>query len=113
MEYMNYTIEEIPSQRVNNTSDKVLLDREGQICNYGDVLYDKNGYEYRFKGIEYVQPHGLFQRLISVGKAGYKAVLTLMPSDKLDYSDTIFVEPEWANKWYSHKRFGKGLKNNT
>lgn len=107
---MDYTIEEIPSQRVNNTSDKVLLDREGQICNYGDVLYDKNGYEYHFKGIEYVQPHGLFQRLISVGKAGYKAVLTLMPSDKLDYSDTIFVELEWVSKWYSHERFGKGLK---
>ena len=87
-----------------------LLDREGQICNYGDMLYDKHGYEYRFKGIEYVQPHGLFQRLISVGKAGYKAVLTLMPSDKLDYSDTIFVDPEDASKWYSHKRFGKGLK---
>lgn len=116
MEYMEYTIEEIeeiPSQRVNDTSDKTLLDREGQICNYGDMLYDKHGYEYRFKGIRYVQPHGLFQRLISVGKAGYKAVLTLMPSDKLDYSDTIFVELEWASKWYSHKRFGKGLKNNT
>ena len=108
---MNFTMKGIPSQRTDNTGDKILLDREGQICNYGDILYDKYGYEYRFKGIRHMQPHGLFQWLLSVGKAGYKAVLTLIPNEKLNYyTDTIFVDLEDASKWYSHKRFGKGLK---
>ncbi len=109
-----YEIEELKNdvsyRRTNNVSGIKLLDREGQICNYGDTLYDKYGYEYRFKGIRYMQPHGLFQRLLSVGKAGYKAVLTLIPNEKLYYADTIYVDPEDASKWYSHKRFGKGLK---
>lgn len=110
-----YEIEElkndVSSRKSNNVSDIKLLDREGQICNCGDTLYDKYGYEYCFRGIEYVEPHGLFQRFISVGKAGYKAVLTLRPSDKLYYADTIYVELNLASEWYSHKRFGKGLKN--
>lgn len=110
-----YEVEEfkndVSSQRTNNVCGIKILDREGQICNCGDTLYDKYGYEYCFRGIEYVEPHGLFQRFISVGKAGYKAILSLRASDELHYADTIYVELKWASEWYSHKRFGKGLKN--
>lgn len=109
-----YEIEELNSDRVyhrtNNTDNKTVYDRDGNICNYGDILYDKNGYKYRFNRIKYIRPHGLFQRFVSVGKAGYKAVLSLLPSDKLYYADTIYIELEWISKWYSHQKFGKGLK---
>ena len=82
-----------------------LYDHEGNICNIGDILYDKKGYKYIFRGIAYVEPHGLIQKFLSVGNAGYKAVLSLIPSDKLYYADTIYVETEYVSEWYSHSEW--------
>lgn len=82
-----------------------VYDRDGLICSCGDILYDKKGYQYIFRGVEYIEPKGVFERLVSVGKAGQKAVLSLRPSDKNNYTDTIYVELEWVKEWYSHKRF--------
>lgn len=82
-----------------------LYDHEGKICNIGDILYDKKRYKYIFRGIEYVVPHGLFQKLISIGKEGYYAVLSLQVSSKLYYADTIYVEPERVSEWYSHNEW--------
>lgn len=83
----------------------IAYDRDGQICKSGDILYDKKGYQYIFRGVEYIEPQGLFERFVSVGKAGQKAVLSLRSSDKNNYTDTIYVELELVKEWYSHKKF--------
>ncbi len=77
-----------------------VYDRNGIECCRGDTLYDKSGYKYIFSGLEYIVPHGFFQRFVSIGKSGYKAVLSLSVSNGLYYADTIYVEPELVRKWY-------------
>lgn len=92
-------------------NDKTLIayDRDGQICKRGDILYDKKGYKYIFVGIRYVEPKSFFERFVSVGKAGHKAIIRLCRSEKNDYSDIIFVELELVRKWYSHNKFDKSI----
>lgn len=106
IEKYEFKIEEIHG----NESDFCVYDRNGIKCCRYDTLYDESGSEYIFDGVVYVRPHGFFQRFFLIGKAGYKAALSLRVSNGLYYADTIYVEPELVHQWYSHERFGKGLK---
>lgn len=41
-----------------NENITTVYDRDGLICNCGDILYDKKGYQYIFRGVEYIEPKG-------------------------------------------------------